>query len=450
MLDSIERGKAAPGWSRRRRGRTAGALTFAVTAAVVLSACSSSGQPSSAQPSAGVSSPATSTAGSCAWPWKVGVGSDNELVSDAAAQYWVEPLVGSQSTQIDVSGRFPDARYFSLAVYGPNGTPVSGNGVSSSLADYQIKPGAGSQNPWQHRAGSGGRYTLTIRPDVHKGQANGLPLPPGTTSQHPGYLLYRVFLPATGDFSRLSLPTLAVKQGGSTHALATCQKQDGHVTPPSRPSGTPASGSGQSPPKVAPLRFFQLPQTRSNSLLANPQTAYVFAFATRPSAADVVVMTGKAPTTAPGNHPSPWPAKGEDMRYWSMCIGAGIAKDPTVANRVAGGKTDYGCRADDQTKLNAAGDYTYVIGSETQRAAIDRVPGATFLPFSSTLPTKVYLLLFRQTLVSSSFTHSVLNLEKTDDPAAAAATMGAYYPRASVCPLATLTAHGVKACPAKS
>jgi hypothetical protein len=378
------------------------------------------------------------------------VRSDNEVISDAAAAYWAEPLVGSQSTQVVVSGHYPDARYFSLAVYRPDGTPVTGNGISSSLADYQIKPASGSQNPWQHRAAPGGRYTLTIRPGVSKGQANALPLPSGTSSQHPGYLLYRVYLPAGGDFSHLPLPTLTVKQGGSTHALATCQKQSGHVTPPSQPSGAPASGSSQGPPKVAPLHFFQLPQTRSDSLLSNPQTGYAFAFAIRPPAADVVVMMGKAPTTPAGNHPSPWPARGKDMRYWSMCIGAGIAKDPTVANRVAGGKIDYGCRADDQTKLNAAGDYTYVIGSESQRAAIDRVPGATFLPFSSTLPTKVYLLLFRNTLVSSSFTHSVLGLKKTDDPAATAAAMGSYYPHASVCPLATLTAHGVQACPAKS
>lgn len=444
MRDSIERGKTAPGWPRRRRGRVASSVVFAVSVATVLSACASSGQPS-----AHASGSTASTAGSCGWPWQVGVGSDNEVVSDAAAAYWVEPLVGSQSTQVVVSGRFPDARYFSLAVYQPNGTPVTGSGTTSSLADYQIKPASGSQNPWQRRTAPGGRYTVTIGSGASKGQANALSLPSGTSSQHPGYLLYRVYLPAGSDFSRIPLPTLTVKQGGSTHALAVCQKQSGHIVAPET-SGTAASGSGRSAPKVAVLHFFQLPQTRSDSLMANPETAYVFAYATRPSAADVIVMTGKAPTTPAGSGPSPWPAKGEDMRYWSMCIGAGIGKDPTVANRVAGGKIDYGCRADDQTKLNAAGDYTFVIGSESQRAAIDRVPGATFLPFSSTLPTKVYLLFFRNTLVSSSFKHSVLSLRKTDDAAATATAMGSYYPRATVCPLATLTAHGVKGCPAKS
>ena len=49
-------------------------------------------------------------------------------------------------------------------------------------------------------------------------------------------------------------------------------------------------------------------------------------------------------------------------------------------------------------------------------------------------------------LVSTSFTHSPQNVTQASDPAAAAAGMGPYYPRAALCPLATLTAHGPQAC----
>lgn len=42
----------------------------------------------------------------------------------------------------------------------------------------------------------------------------------------------------------------------------------------------------------------------------------------------------------------------------------------------------------------------------------------------------------------SGFSHSTANVTQTDDPTAAAALMGAYYPRISVCPLTTLTANG--------
>ena len=163
----------------------------------------------------------------------------------------------------------------------------------------------------------------------------------------------------------------------------------------------------------------------------------------------MVVVTARAPTFAPGSHPSPWPAPGEEVRYWSMCILAGTAKLPTIANKLPGGGTDYGCRADEATRLNAAGDYTYVIGSESQRAAISGVPGVTFLPFATVQPTPLYLLMLRNMLVSTSFAHSPAGVTRPDDPAAAAAVMGPYYPHAAVCPLATLVAKGPQACQCK-
>jgi hypothetical protein len=129
-----------------------------------------------------------------------------------------------------------------------------------------------------------------------------------------------------------------------------------------------------------------------------------------------------------------------------MCIGLLAPPTPVVANKLRGGGTDYGCRADEATKLNAAGDYTYVIGSESQQAAISRIPGVTFLPFSATRPAGPYLLALRSVLVSTSFAHSPQNVTQASDPAAAAAGMGPYYPRAALCPLATLTAHGPQAC----
>jgi hypothetical protein len=115
-----------------------------------------------------------------------------------------------------------------------------------------------------------------------------------------------------------------------------------------------------------------------------------------------------------------------------MCLAVGIQSFPTVVNTLSNGTTDYGCRADDATKINSNGDYTYVIGTETQRTAIERLPGVTFLPFSSTESTRLYFLLLRNTLVS---------------PTAAAAAMGPYYPRMSTCPLTTLTTGGLQACP---
>jgi hypothetical protein len=119
--------------------------------------------------------------------------------------------------------------------------------------------------------------------------------------------------------------------------------------------GTTASSPAKTPP---PDAFFK---SRLTSSFYNTDAAYVGAYVIRPAPTSVLVVTAKAPTFPAGSHPAPWPAAGVDRRYWSMCIGVGTGKLPTVVNKLPDGQVDYGCRADQQTKVNAAGDYTYVI-----------------------------------------------------------------------------------------
>jgi hypothetical protein len=382
----------------------------------------------------GGSRPVISVPGmSCAWPTELSAQTDNVAFPDAAEEIFGQPIVASAGTRIVLAGRFPDARYVSVQVYTPDG-------VGASLTDYRIAPQPGNLNPWQRQGPPGGRFTVTLRSDSAPGQPNTLPLPVGTTSQHTGYLVYRVYLPA-GGASAVPVPVLTIDQGGVSRVLPACPSRNAAVTFPA------VSGSGSSTAPPPELEFFKPAQsTFNNGGLANVDTSYLLAYLARPPAADVVVVTAKAPTFAPGSHPSPWPARGEGVRYWSMCVGVLIRSVPLVANELPGGGTDYGCRADEATRLNAAGDYTYVIGSESQRAAISRVPGVTFLPFSTTHPAGPYLLGLRNVLVSTSFAHSPQNVTQAEDPAAAAAVMGPYYPRAAVCPLSTLTAHGPQAC----
>jgi hypothetical protein len=449
MMASIgSAGKAmARPWScrgrgRRRPGRVAGVIGMAVGLAMALAACTSA-QPSSTAP-AGGSRTVILPGMSCAWPDVLSAQTDSTAFPDAAAEYFGQPIVASPGTRIVLSGRFPDARYVSVQVYTPAG-------VGASLPDYRIAPQPGSLNPWQRQAAPGGRFRVTIGPDPAPGQASTLPLPAGTTSQHPGYLIYRVYLPAGENSSQVPVPVLTVEQGRAARSLPACRSHNAPVHLPavsgSAASTAGAGGSGTAAPPPPRLEFYKPPQsTFNNAGLANVDTSYVLAYLIRPPSADVVVVTAKAPTFAPGSHPLPWPARGDDVRYWSMCVGVGIRLVPLVANKLPGGGTDYGCRADEATRLNAAGDYTYVIGSESQRAAISRVPGVTFLPFSTTHPSGVYLVALRNVLVSSSFAHSPQGVTQADDPAAAAAVMGPYYPRTAVCPLATLTAHGPQAC----
>ena len=452
---AMSRTRSRRGRGQRRPGLLAGVFGGAVALALALSACTSAQSSGSA---AGGSQSAAPSGMSCAWPTELNVQADNSTVPnsasvDSAEAVWFQPIVAAAGTRIVLSGRFPDARYASFSVYTPSGGYATSNGAGTSLPDYRIVPQPGSVNPWQQKGAPGGRFTLTIRSGLAPGQANTLPLPAGTTSKYPGYLVYRVYLPAGGSFSDVPLPALTVEQGGAAHALAACPQHNSKLPvlegapgtsggPPSTAAATPRSAAV--PPQ---LEFYALPESKmSNEGVGNADTAYAVAYLIRPPAPDVVVVTAKAPTFAPGSHPSPWPAPGEDVRYWSMCILAGIPKTPTVANKRPGGGTDYGCRADEATRLNAAGDYTYVIGSEAQRAAISRVPGVTFLPFATVQSTPLYVLMLRNMLVSTSFTHSTEGVTQPDDPAAAAAVMGPYYPRAAVCPLATLVAKGPQAC----
>jgi hypothetical protein len=426
------------GGGRCRPGRVAGVITVAVGLAMGLAACTSA-RPASSAAAAG-SQTVILPGMPCAWPTVLSAQTDNIAFPDAAEEDFGQPIVASPGARIVLSGRFPDARYIAVDVYTPGG-------AGASLTDYRIVPQPGSANPWQHQAAPGGRFTVTIRPDPAPGQANTLPLPVGTTSQHPGYLVYRVYLPAGGNFAQVPFPVLTVEQAGAARTLPACPSHNAPVRfPVASGSGGSTAGAGTAAPPPQ-LEFYKPAQsTFNNAGLANVDTSYVLAYLLRPPAADVVVVTAKAPTFAPGSHPSPWPARGEDVRYWSMCVGVLTRLVPLVANKLPGGGTDYGCRADEATRLNAAGDYTYVIGSESQRAAISRVPGVTFLPFSTAHPAGPYLLALRNVLVSSSFAYSPQSVTQASDPAAAAAVMGPYYPRTAVCPLATLTARGPQAC----
>ncbi len=419
-------------------------LSRLVAPAALLCSLTWAGAPASAQAISSTSVPNTS----CAWPSMLSAQTSDAALPDSAAFYWLEPLVGGTATKLVISGRYPDARYASLSVYTPYGSPVTVNGVGSSLPDYRIEPEPGSTNPWQEKAPAGGSFKVTVMPDVSPGEPNVLPFPPGTTALHPGYLLYRVYLPAGGSSSGVQLPALTLDQGAVARALPACPVHDSPVPRPEpAPSTTTTSASGSpgaQPP--APGEFYKPGSAFYAGGLANSDASYLEAYLVRPQPADVVVISAKAPTFPPGAEPSPWPKADEDVRYWSICIAELTRTVPTVANKLPNGQTDYGCRADQVTAINAAGDFVYVIGSEAQRAEIGRVAGATFLPFATDQTSPLYILLWREVLVSPQFTHSPQEVGPALDPAAAAAVMGSFYPRTWTCPLATLVAKGLGAC----
>lgn len=414
-------------------------LVSAVLGMATSSACSS---PAPASPRSTTASPARQAP--CAWPIEDNYVTSNSGLPDSGAWYWAQPFTIHGDTQIVVSGGYPDARYSSFTVYSSSETPFTSNGVASSLSDFQIAPDSGSANPWRQDASPGGHFTLTLRRQVSPGEVNVLPLAPAGVTAGVGYLEYRVYLPGTADALQLALPHVTIKEGGSSQQLRSCTSHTMAIPPPSRTATTPAtSPTSTSTSRPAPLQFYR---PAFHTYFPNPETAYLLAYLTPPTAAEVVVVTGKAPTSPPGAHPSIWPSAKDQVRYWSMCVNIGAGTDPVVVNHLPGGQTDLGCRADDATKLSAGGTYTYVIGTEAQRAAIEHVAGVTFLPLSLAQPAPLYLLAMRFTLANPTFESAPQNIVQTGSAAAAAQTMGVYYPHAQVCSLSLLSSRGALAC----
>jgi len=367
---------------------------------------------------------------------------------DTAADYQIIVFKVQADMRITVSGPYPDSRYFSLEVYDSLGLPFTENGLGSALADYRIAPDPGSVNPWQHQAPPGGRFTVTVRPDVTRGQVNTLPLAPaGTVAGTSGSLYVRMYL-AHHNPAQVTLPAVTVTLGGVSTRVSACP------SPSAAAGGLVSAGKGYTAQLAKVDNALRahggiVPFLRGAAAAESTpdiNDAYLSAYYNPPGHGEVVVIRGKAPTTPRGSYPSPWPAPGMDLQYWSLCNDVLQQDVAVVMNPLPGGTTDYGCRYDTQVTLDQHGYYTVVVGTESQHAAIDRIPGVTFLPLSAADPTGTYVLKFRNTLPGPGFSQAIENVPANQNPASAAAVMGPYYPRIAFCPLATLARGGPGAC----
>jgi hypothetical protein len=402
----------------------------------------------------------------CGWPIATNAQtiSENPLLNvsnpDTASDYWVMAFTVQNGLRITLSGSYPASRYMSFPVYNSHGTPFTTNGVASILTDYRIAPDPGSVNPWQHAAPPGGRFTVTLRADVTAGQANTLPLAPtGTPAGTVGLLFLRVYASAQANPKTVSLPTVTFTANGVSKPLPACPatafptgaavQQVLHVLglpADYMQSGLPATTPPTAKPGAAGtlVPFAAYPAGTGGTV--DPDIAYLTATVVPPQNGDVLVIRAKAPTTPSGNNPEPWLAPGDDLRYWSICDDLRPAPTPVVVNHLPNGTVDEGCRYDSQVTLDHSGYYTIVVGTETQSAAIERIPGATFLPFSAADPTQVLKLNMRNMLPNPDFDNAIQNVSADGNPSSAAAAMGPYYPQTAFCSLALLANSGPNAC----
>jgi hypothetical protein len=432
-------------------------------------------------------SAAASTFPYCSWWLKTTPETANVAFPDAAATYWTTPFLAAPGTKLEVSGTYPDARYMSVNVYDASFGTFSLNGVASGLADYLIAPSEGSVNPFQVAGPPGGAFTLTVSGDAQPGQVNTLPLAPadepsGRLSAPLGYLVYRVYLP-TGGNSTVALPQVTLVNGDERVPLPPCSPPATDLVEQTKPdtaaanaetlartlgvaddgdlrgalgtlidgvrdaagplpSGVRAPSGGTKPCRgsacPATLQFFRAKSTTTNAFFPNVDNAYVSALF-RVAPGQVVVVRGRAPISPSGSSPVPWPQAGMQLRYWSLCNNLYRKPWPVVANQLPGGGVDYGCVADDDTAIDAAGNYTYVVAPEGARAAVEAA-GGTFVPLSSKQPRARQVLIFRNMLPATSFPYAVQDAPQDGHPSSTASAMGVYYPRAYRCTLAQFTA----------
>jgi hypothetical protein len=433
----------------------------------------------------------------CAWgaAWGEVVNTDTELAHpalnavepDNSASYWILTYTYEPGETITLNGTYPDSRFWSFQV----GTQV--------LTDYQIAPDPGSVNPFQPASGprQGGhpseQYTVTLSSDAQPGETNTLPLAP--SGDQPGAtvsMTMRDYLQNGGVWA-VPAPSVTFSYEGVSQLIPACSREQmaypGSTTPDAStqsaasvtndapsPTGSSSAVTSQIAPRSVAAESaaddststvsstetssgspgeINVPfyATAPSGPAGNQDTQYLAANVTPPTNGDVLVVKGKVPTTTYGDTAQPWPSPGVDLRYWSLCdyttAGALVVNDLSP-NYLWGGQVDWGCRNNDQIRVSSEGHYTIVIGTEAQRAAIENIPGVTFLPFSEAFPAEATSLLIRNQQPSPSFAQVIATwpTAATQTPAQAAAAdeqaMGAYYPTLSFSTISALEQSAVQ------
>ena len=175
----------------------------------------------------------------CAWPVESTPAKANVAYPDSNATYWTTPFIAEDGMTITLNGTFPTARFFSFVVYNSAGQDFTTNGIPSSLTDYQMVPGAGTQNPWVTAGATPGTYSVTVMNGVTSSMSNAIPLMPSTPSTplvdgmpaNTGFVTMRIYLPVNNNANAIPLPTMTMCAG--VHSGASDRAASGASAAPS-------------------------------------------------------------------------------------------------------------------------------------------------------------------------------------------------------------------------
>lgn len=375
----------------------------------------------------------------------------NTLLLETNATYWIASYQALPGTRIRIEGEFPYSRYTSWNVYDTRARPAD------AIADFRLRPDAGSFNPFlpgADRTRRPRRYELLVnfsakprsppRNNLYAGRdEDGNP-------NFAGLLVLRVYIPDRGRDRKggVPLPRVTLEPAaGSGPALPTdaCRRFQAPYPPViddavRSSEGTPdvtgqsTAFPGRSPPVWTKFTNFseaftevllnnqtgegfqdeadRLPTNRSGSagIFANKDISYVFT-GTSQGFGRVLVVRGRAPTFPNTRPPARFFPTGKQLRYWSFC------QYEPASQRVID------CRSDDRIAVNRQGFYTVVVSTPRNRPSNARAGcGVTWIPWG---PFKQGLLIYRHMLAASSFRQAV---QRVPEPGEEKRVMREYYP----------------------
>ncbi len=377
-------------------------------------------------------------AADCSWGLRSNPDTINLAYPDLDATYWAHFFVPAPGERLEITGEYPQARYFSFHVYDSTAVTID------SAYDQHIAPDPGSANPYlaKPKHGAGDRYTeyVDFEPKPSDPAPNtiyvadtpqGAPTPTAT-------LMYRVYVPEKPGELQGNVPlpqvTLQSAEGTTLESYGACGagslETGGELNETIADSNWPAGAPAPEVPEATdpPTWARASLSNQYYGLFSNQQNAYLKATISR-QYGGVVVIHGKAPTF-PNTRAGQPPYLNRQVRYWSFC-------ENSQTTRVVS------CAADYDAAIKA-GYYTYVISDPDARPAnATAANGVTWLPWGGAYPSG--LVIYRNMVPSPSFAQAVQSVSESSSPAA---VMGPYFPDTVYCSTSTFEAGGWKACAA--
>ena len=382
----------------------------------------------------------------------------NIAYPDSGTFYWAATFTIPAGARLTLEGSFPHSRYMSFITYDRAGVPLD------DVADYLIKPEAGSANPFlpgADRASANRSYSLSVadeKPDPKLKFGMNLVGAARDRIAAPKYgsgqqaLIYRIYARDNGSDETggagLPIPVVTLADGKVLRGAEACPalktRQPLQLDPAAMAVpmtkyyellADAAKISPYHPAANPPVWYQQLDRQAlydiytgkafspdaaksTGGFYPNLDNQYIRTILNR-KLGKIFVVRGKAPTTPKTVHGDARMGDG-DLRYWSFCSNQGFANTRVNA-----------CVHDENVPVGPDGYYTLVVSraADRPRNAI-RQCGVAWLPMADdgdgAVDADVTVLQLRHMLGTQNFPHSVQAVGKPGDEAK---DMGDYFPK---------------------